>query len=136
MRLMMAIVQLLRLRGVTALAVVLLLTSAAPTVEAQAGRSELVVLTTMTTLRQAQDHAPDGVRGSPVLVSAICWFEDDCRPMKSQMSRTLIGSTRWSLLVLRVHEGNASSLVDPSRMSTKSGACIIEACLPERRTIS
>ncbi len=49
MRMTMAIVQLLRLRGVAVLVVVLLLTSVAPTVEAQAGRSELVVLTTTTT---------------------------------------------------------------------------------------
>ena len=49
MRMMMARVQLRRLRGLAALVGVLLLASAAPAVDAQAGRSELVLLTTTTT---------------------------------------------------------------------------------------
>src|SRR6266571_6853908 len=49
MRMMMARVQLRRLRGLATLVGVLLLASAAPAVDAQAGRSELVLLTTTTT---------------------------------------------------------------------------------------
>src|SRR5262249_32225823 len=49
MRMMMSRVQLRRLRGLAALVGVLLLTAAAPTVEAQAGRPKLVLLTTTTT---------------------------------------------------------------------------------------
>ena len=49
MRMMMARVQLRRLRGLAALGSVLLLASAAPAVDAQAGQSELVLLTTTTT---------------------------------------------------------------------------------------